>query len=361
VSRTLELLGIIAALVIDAGDAQSQSKLRFGGDFRLRYEHTTDGNGVPSIGKEVVRLRAGLTYPLNDWTMIRARAATGAPGDPNSTDVTLGEFVDDLALSLDLATVELNRPHWGALGGKFNNPFLTTELVWDNDVNPAGLAGRLTLGGQNAFTAGLTAIYFVIDQQANRLGSDMRGGQLGVSVLAGEKWRVTAAGAYYDFRFRSLVNADAGDIRSNRLVLGDTAYLSDFNLLDFLVAVEFSGWGERIPLRVVGDFVRNLALNDGEDTGWEADVYLGRSSSARDVRARYGYALAETDAVVAAFAQDNITMGTNYETHTFAVEAFPIDGLLLNATWYLFRPHEAPAGVRREYQSRLRFNATVIF
>jgi putative porin len=357
----LGLLVLLSLLRVDGSHAQDLGKLRFGGDFRLRYEYTSEGNGTPETGKEVVRLRAGIFYPLNDWATVRARAATGSPGDPNSTDITLGQFVDDLALSLDLASIELSRPHWALFGGKFTNPFLTTELVWDGDVNPSGVGARGMLGSMESVTATLTGLYFVIDQQPNDLSSDMGGGQLAVSAKAGEEWGLTAAGAYYDFRIRSLTVTDAGDIRTNRLAPGGTAYLSDFNLLDAIVAVDYTGVGERFPVRVVGDFVRNLAVDDGPGTAWWADVFVGRIQGPGQVRGRYGYAMVETDAVLAAFAHDNTTIGSNSETHTLAVDAIATKGLLLNATLYHFRPHQVPAGTDREFQTRLRLNATVAF
>ena len=360
-SGSLRWFILLELAVASLGSAQTSGRPRFTADFRLRYEHTSEGNGQPSTGKEVVRLRAGIIYPLNEWVTFRARAATGAPGDPNSTDVTLGQFVDDLAVSLDLASLELSRGHWAVFGGKFLNPFLSTELVWDGDVNPAGLGGRLTVGNQKSTAGTLTALYFIIDQQNGQPGSNMGGGQLGVSAPLGEKWRFTAAGAFYDFRIRSLANADAGDIRSNRLAPGGTAYLWDFDLVDVLVAVDYSGLGERLPLRVVADYVKNLAVEDGQETAWGADLYLGRSQQAGDFRGRYGYALVETDAVLAAFAHDNTTLGSNSETHTLALDAIPAERLLLNATWYLYRPHEPIPGVKREYQGRLRLNATVAF
>jgi putative porin len=360
-SKSFGWLVLLEVAVASLGNAQSPGGLRFNGDFRLRYEYTSDGNGTPSTSKEVVRLRAGITYPLNDWALVRARGATGSPGDPNSTDITLGQFVDDLAFSLDLASIEVNRPRWSLYGGKFFNPFLTTELVWDGDVNPAGVAGRFTLGDKKAMTGTLTGLYFIIDQQANDLGSDMGGGQAAVSTPAGQDWRFTLAGAYYDFRIRSLISTDAGDIRTNRLAPGGAAYLSDFNLVDFILVTDYTGFGERLPLRMVGEYTRNVAVDDGPDTAWEADVFVGRAQRPGDLRGRYGYALAETDAVLAAFAHDNTTLGSNSETHTLAVEGIPTDGLLLNATFYVYRPHEVPAGVVRQYQKRLRLNATVAF
>ena len=221
--------------------------------------------------------------------------------------------------------------------------------------------GRLKLGKSTGVTTSLTAMYFVVNQRADDSTSDMGGGQLTLSAAAGTRWRVTGAAGYYDYRIRSLYLAEpAGDIRGNRLAPGGRTYLSDFDLLDALVTVDYTGFGERLPLRAVGDLVRNLGA-DGSNTAWAADLYLGRTQRPGDARLRYGYAQVETDAVLAAFAHDNTTLGTNSQTHTVSVDAVPHAGTLLTATWYLYRPNETPAGVAREYQHRVRLNAMVMF
>lgn len=350
---------LMAACVVGTGHAQTGGPLRFSGDFRVRYEHTSEGNGTPALGKEVVRFRLGLSYALRDDITVRARIASGSSGDPNSTDVTLGSFVDDIAVSLDIASVEMSRKHWGVFAGKFSNPFVSTELLWDGDVYPQGVGGRLT-GQQGALTGTLTGMYFIVDSRPGDSSSAMGGGQVALSVAAAKSWRVTGSAAYYDYRIRSLAATDAGDIRGNRLVPGGGAYLSDFDLFDAIGTIDYTGFGERLPVRLLGEYLHNFGAN-GPNTGWEADLYVGRSQKAGDVRFRYGYALAETDAILAAFAHDNTSLGTNSETHTLAVDAVPITGLLLNATLYLYRPHEVAAGVQRELQNRLRLNATVSF
>jgi hypothetical protein len=358
-SSTPAILGFLAvSLAGSSAAAQSAPPLRFGGDFRVRYEYTSSGNGAPSLGKEVVRLRAGITYSLREDVVVRARLATGDPGDPNSTDVTLSAFLDDLAISLDVASVEVTRPHWAAFAGKFTNPFQYTELVWDGDVNPQGVAGRVVVGDKASVTGSLTGLYLIVDKQANDLSSDMGGGQFTVSAPAGSGWKVSGSAAYYDYRIRSLTTAGTGDTRSNRLAAGGMAYLSDFDLLDVLVGIDYSGLGERYPLKLVGDYVHNSGATD-LNTGWGADLFLGRAQRPGDVRYRYGYWEVESDAVFAAFSHDNTTLGTNYDAHTLSVDAVPISGVLLNATLYHYRPHEVASGVVREFQDRLRLNATV--
>jgi len=356
-TKLLRLSAMLCAFPISQAGAQAAPTVRFNGDFRVRYEYTSAGNGAAALGREVARLRAGITHPLREDVIVRARLATGDPDDPNSTDVALSSFVNDFAVSLDLASVEFTRSHWAAFGGKFTNPFQYTELVWDGDVNPQGVAGRVMMGDKAKLS--LSGLYFIVDQQANNLSSDMGGGQLSVSAPAGS-WKVIGAAGYYDYRIRSLSAAGSGDWRSNLRDSAGTAFLSDFNLLDLLVAVDYSGLGERYPLRVVGDFVHNSGA-DSLNTGWEADVYLGKTQRPGDLRYRYGFGMAETDAVLAAFSHDNTTLGTNYEIHTLAVDALPITGLLLNATLYYYRPHAVAAGVARSFQKRLRLNATVTF
>jgi len=356
-NRSLSLLMFLGVCLAPAGRAQTPSGPRISGDFRVRYERTTEGNGTTSFDREVVRFRIGMTYAPRADVTVRARLVSGDPDDPNSTDVTLSSFVNDLAVSLDVASVEVNRPRWAAFGGKFINPLQYTELVWDGDVNPQGVAARVMLGDKASVTGTLTAIYFIVAQQAGDSTSDMAGGQLTVSAPAGPEWKVAGSAAYYDYRLRSLAGAGSGDIRGNRLVTGGGAYLSDFDLLDLLVTVDYTGLGERYPLRLVGDYVRNSGAND-LNTGWGVDAYLGRSSRPGDLRYRYGYGMTETDAVLAAFSHDNTTLGTNYEIHTLSVDAVPIANVFLNATYYYYRPHEA-AG--RKYQHRVRLNAVVTF
>jgi len=334
--------------------------LRFNGDFRVRYEYTNAGNGTLALGREVVRFRAGMTYSLREDITVRARLATGDPGDPNSSDVTLSAFLDDLSVSLDIASVEIARPRWAAFAGKFTNPLQYTELVWDGDVNPQGVGGRVVVGNKASVTATLTGLFFIVDHQPNNLSSDMAGGQLTVSAPAGTGWKVSGSAAYYDYRIRSLTTASSGDTRGNRLAPGGAAYLSDFDLFDVLVAVDYSGLGERYPLRVVGDYVKNSGATD-LNTGWGAEFILGKTQRKGDMRYRYGYGVTETDAVLAAFSHDNTTLGTNYEIHTLAVDAVPISGLFLNATLYHYRPHAVAAGVARDFQKRLRLNAMVTF
>ena len=87
------------------------------------------------------------------------------------------------------------------------------------------------------------------------------------------------------------------------------------------------------------------------------DLFVGPLSKKHDVRFRYGYAEAETDAFLAAFSNDNTTFATNYMQHTVTIDYLAFDDFLLNATWYVYRRLETLES--NPWISRLRLNAMV--
>ena len=82
-----------------------------------------------------------------------ARIATGNTGDPVSTNDTLGDYLNKDEIVLDRAyvkwTYKPDYPKFGkfpqvtAQAGRFANPFYSTDLVWDSDVNLEGIAVTL--------------------------------------------------------------------------------------------------------------------------------------------------------------------------------------------------------------------------
>jgi hypothetical protein len=339
---------------------------KFSGDFRLRWERTSEQEPTaqPLIldprNRWVVRFRGGVTRQFGNLTNFGIRVATGSRGDPNSTDITLGDFADRLEISVDRAYLELK--HEGAFltGGKFANPFITTELVWDGDVNPQGVAGSLAPSGKHQVTPKLTGIFYVVDEDTINPDSYMLGGQGQVTLKPSSSWSAALAGGYWDYSIKSLRHADAGDTRSNRLAPGGAAYVSDFDLLDAVFSFDHRGFSARFPVKFVADYVKNLGADD-EDRGFGLDLFVGRASDKGDMRFRYGYSQADTDAVLAAFSHDNTTLATNYKQHTLTFDYHPRKDVQLNATWYVYRKLDAAAGDPNPWIKRLRLNALVSF
>jgi hypothetical protein len=335
------------------------SRFAVHGDLRVRSQGDfADGSRDRLSGQ--VRARLGATYTANDTVSIGARLATGDPDDPNSTDVQLSNFDDDLQVSLDQAYVRLNLGDLKVYGGKMPQPFARTDLVWDADVNPQGLGAtyRHALAGGSALRA--NGLFFVIDESALGADSTMRGLQLGFDTRTFGNWKADASLAYYDYALGSVAGGDNGDFRSN-LRNADGTYMSDFELGDVVIGATWAGAGDRWPLRVVGDYVRNFGAATRADTGYGIDFTVGRASKVRDWRMTYGYSLAETDAVLAAFSHDNIALGTNYRLHALTFDYVPFPNTMLSAYWYHYRPQDSASPPGADWFDRVRLAFAVSF
>jgi hypothetical protein len=343
--------------------ASIDPRLDISGDMRVRYEANFSDRTARDRDRGVLRARLRATYAVNDWLTVGGQIATGDPDDPNSTDITLSNFADDLAFSLDQAYIRATFGQLRTHLGKMPLPFTRTDLVWDGDVSPQGASASYTLPiGHGGATLRANGLYFLVDESVTGPNSDMIGGQLAFESAAGKPWRVDLAVGYYDYALRSLAGADAGDFRSNRMAAG--RYVSDFDLLDVIGGVTYSGLGARWPIRLVGDYVHNFGAVGDAGTGFGVDLLAGRASSKGDWRFGYGYAQADIDAVLAAFSHDNTNIATNYRQHSLSVDFAPRDNLILNATFYHYRLLDtafAPIGASHDWLNRVRLNMLVNF
>lgn len=331
--------GTTPATVPSVADAMA-SRLKISGDLRVRSQfENSNANGRDRTSGQV-RGRLATAFSVNEHVSIGARLVTGNSDDPRSTDVQLSNWDDDLEVSLDQAYLKLAFDTLDVHAGKIPQPFTRTELVWDGDVNPQGLSANwkqsLTGGG----TLRANGLFFVIDEQATAADSTMVGGQLGYDTAALGNWRFDVSAAHYRYNIGSTIGATATDWRTN-LLRPDGSYLSDFHLNDMIVGASYAGWGERWPLRVVGDYVKNSAARTDADTGYSVDMLLGRVQQPGDWRFSYGHAMAEVDSVLTAFSHDNIGFGSNYRMHAFGIDYVPWSKTTLSAVWYRYRPLSA--------------------
>ena len=136
------------------------TELELFGDARLRYEYRggqgADNSNIPNDWqerkRERYRLRLGLRGTLvEDW-FFGVRLETGA--GPRSTNVTFGDDTSSTSAGgggpfakgsdgLNVGQAYLGYKGFKDItltGGKIPNPFVTTWMVWDPDINPEGLA-----------------------------------------------------------------------------------------------------------------------------------------------------------------------------------------------------------------------------
>jgi hypothetical protein len=163
------------------------------------------------------RLRAllGVDVDISSAFTVGLRLGTGESSSPVSANQTLGGSGSNFSryqLWLDRAFVRwspVGKPaDLAVLVGRFENPFLTTELIWSESVNLDGLAGHWRVGGPlsgfinaGAFPIYTTPFAYPVDAQS-KLPSNNRwlyAAQLGFGWTPSDDVSFKAAGAWYDF------------------------------------------------------------------------------------------------------------------------------------------------------------------
>jgi hypothetical protein len=253
-------------------EIEAQSKIssflkntKFKGDIRLRYQYEDKDSIDRHRGR--FRFRYGFETKVNDMLKIGMRLTTGS--DHNSGNQSFDTLWNSKGFYLDRAYAKLALSDTITLiGGKMSNPFEKTHLVWDGDISPEGIGVKFDFPvASNVF---VNAGFFPIAEDS-KYESDpyMYGIQAGYSGKPlGGKFK--AAVAYYGFEGMKGVNPDKLDAEAAGNTLDGGKYKYGYNPLDFLVSFDIPN----TPITLFGDYVKNIASNVEEDTGWLAGIAL---------------------------------------------------------------------------------------
>lgn len=218
-------------------------RFHLNGDFRARYEwnifDSRNSNGFPNYAglnagapfdintsplrvpvldttedreRARMRLRLGVNVDVADGLMAGVRLATGNTTNPVTTNQTLGGTLNKYNILLDRAFLDYHPADWIELWvGRFPNPWLSSELVWDDDINFDGAAGRLKadltdnfslFGTGGAFPIENTAFNFPDNSIIKTRSRDkwLYAAQLGFDWKPVRSFDVKLAAAYYHFQ-----------------------------------------------------------------------------------------------------------------------------------------------------------------
>ena len=153
----------LATAVNGAANAAWYDDVTFKGDFRYRYQFDQDDTKKTATSSADVdrsrnrmRFRYGAYGKINDSMDFGFRLTTGGDGSVDSTNQTLKSDFGNYSISLDQVYAKIKTTDSTTLTfGKMSNPFWTpqkSQLIWDGDVTPEGIAGTYKNG---AFFANL--------------------------------------------------------------------------------------------------------------------------------------------------------------------------------------------------------------
>ena len=340
---------------------QQRRRLDVGGDLLLRFEGNYNDPDAVDRERGVYRARLRTNFQATDRLTIGMLAETGDPDDPNSGFGTFSGFADDFSISLSQAFIQYDIGDVTLYGGKFPRPFVSTDTLWDGDAYPEGLAAQYAKAvGEGTFSA--SGLLFIVDENAGGADSQMLGGLIAYMSDPSTTLGVRGSLAYYDYELGSLGGGDQGDFRSNLIVprsdgLPGVAYVSDYDIIDVIAGVDYRGMGQNWPLAVTANYIKNEGAASDINTAVAGYAFLGNRADKGDIRFGYGYAEVENDAVLAAFSNDNLSLGTNYRAHRATLDYMLTEQILLNATWYRYGVLDDTIRLENDdWRDRLRFN-----
>ncbi len=264
--------------------------------------------------RERLRFRLAGEVQLDDGFTSGFRLATGDSSSPvsaNQSFGTTGGQFSKYAIWLDRAFLKYQSSDattgYTALFGRFENPFFSTELMWDDDLGFDGFAGQARRDFSGAVTVFATAgafpvfntdLNFASIQPAKFKSTDkwLYAAQIGADWKATKDTSLKVGLAYYDFMgiegklsspFTPLTAADQGDTDGTRpsfaqkgntyMALrnitpsalngfGTTNQFQYFGLatpfqdLALTMRLDFNRYAP-VQVSLTGDFIKNLALD----------------------------------------------------------------------------------------------------
>ena len=175
------------------------------------YLNTTETQYRPRL-----RARFGFDADLGDGWTAAVRLATGSTGEIiATTNQTLGTYGAGYTTTLDqgflrwTGTSSTGRQIFSVTGGRFGNPWLSTDLIWYNDLTFEGFLSKyqLNFSADNAhrkdvfITLGALPVesFSVLNPDAYGKQKWLLAGQLGLDFRTRNDSHFELAGAYYDY------------------------------------------------------------------------------------------------------------------------------------------------------------------
>ena len=318
--RRVALLALLVCVLVPAvaNAAEWYEKLKLKGDVRFRNELIQQTNKGDNF-RWRIRARLVGDAEINDSWSATIGLASGSD-DPVSTNQTLTGGFSRKPIELDLAYVDFHPKAIGGLNvdaGKMRFPFETadkTQMVWDNDLTPEGMALKYRHKAGEKVDVFLNAAGFYITDNNPDNEQWVSGGQGGVNVKASDKVGLMVGASYFSFQrtkgMPGFYNATSFYGNSTMKVGTGKGYLWDFKEFEVLGILD-AKVNDKASLRFTGDYVNNT----GADSLNAAYLVGGTFNYGKDkgsLKLFVNYRKVEADAVIGAFNySDFIGGGTN--------------------------------------------------
>jgi hypothetical protein len=325
------------------------------GDLRYRYESIMDDSKKDANGDTLnrernrIRARLGAEAKPADDLKVGIELSTGQ-SDPVSGNQTVGDgfMKDDMKLNLAyfewsaLSSDSANEAKFTA--GKMKNPFINvSDLIWDGDLTPEGVAVKGLMGSEKVSLLGNAGYIWVKERSAENDDSMLYAGQGAVKIQFVPEVYLLAGASYYaydnmegydvvDWENR---NSAYGNSTMKGSVSGSTtnkAYKYEYTPIEYFA--ELNIWAG-IPISLFSQVVSNDEVDDLE-AGYLYGVLVGKAKNKGTLEVGYAIAELEKDAVVGAFTDsDRWGGGTDGKSHKIHARYQITKNLQFGATYFM--------------------------
>lgn len=391
-------------------------KVSFSGDGRLRYQwdrmdkgnegqQIVDVNAANSAGGTLGggrdlfyqvaednhrlrgRFRVMMKAKPTQGVELGLRLVTGNEGNPVSSNQTLGNYGEKWDVNFDLAYLKYTNltDSFNLQGGRIKNPFLHTDLVWDDDLTFEGVASTwymmrdddmdddfrqwdpfITIGAFPIQEINVSSL--PIDTISAPNDKWLYAAQLGTHYDWWDQSRFSIGLSYYYYEnitgTRNVVGDDLQDSTASPFYqFGNWTYdidpsassnlyalASEYELANLTLKYDYAGLAPH-HIVVSGDVVRNLAFDADDiaarslltpdqvpdrDFGYQLGVMVGWPNL--DLRGNWRmsvmYRRLEGDAVLDAFADSDFLLGgTNARGYVLRADYALMDNVYTSLRW----------------------------
>ena len=355
--------GFTKAYQAKSGMPDWVTSFKFNGDFRPRYEAQWSDNPL-AIQRDRFRyrLRLGLTATLKDNFEVGMRLTSGdsptgfTTGNPLSGSSTMQDNASRKGVFLDLAYAKWSAPKgsdWsgGVTVGKMENPFAFSQVMFDPDYTPEGLAGQVAYKFNDQHSLRFVGGGFVLDEVAgNSSDPFMVGGQLIWDAKWSERLQSSlGVGGLTITAQKKLTAVTVPDVnRGNTRLTGTDVLAASFTpiVTDAWLTYtldSFPIYQGHFPIKFGGEYIYNpraAAMNTAFATG----VTFGKAGKKGQWEVSYQYRYIEADSWFEELPDDDFNGfyvtgtayrgGTNLRGHVAKVSYSVLDSLMFNFLFY---------------------------
>lgn len=322
-----------AAMAAEVKPIPWSDKITIKGDLRIREEYISQGDdskGKGGFSENRLRLRARIAAEARINNELKAVIGLSSGNDdPVSSNQTLGQEFSRKAIRLELAYMEwtpsiVSDLGAGAVtldGGKMKNPFImVSELIWDPDVNPEGLAASYKMPDTEYLEAMANGGAMWYYERKSDPDTMLYTGQVGLKFKPKKDYYILVAGSLYYFtnvRGNHAFDYNNEDKPTGASFYGNSSENNGGNNTNMVYAYEYhevegmAAIGFPLPLpavltngKIYGDYVKNLDP-DSNNAGYQFGLQLGELRDKGDIMVGYAYRKLEKDATMGAMTDSD--------------------------------------------------------